>query len=767
MVARSCHAPAVDAVDTLDAIAADPEFFERVVYRTNLPARAARTAALTTSLHPDLVARLASQGIAELYTHQAQAVDLLSAGTNVVVATGTASGKSLCYQLPIVDAAVRAATDTALLIYPTKALAQDQLRSLRSWLVPGLRAVTYDGDTPPDDRTWARKNATVLLSNPEMIHQGMLPYHQRWSTFLMRLRLVVIDELHATRGIFGSHVANVLRRLQRVCAHYGSSPTFCFASATIGNPAELASTMLGSPVTLVDDDGSPQAERGFAFWQRPLLDAASGARASANVETAELLSRFVAAGHPTLAFTRSRRGAELVAAHARRLCASRAPNAVDHIAAYRAGYLADERRALEQRLTSGELLGVAATNALELGIDVGGLDAVVLNGFPGTLASLRQQSGRAGRAGQRAAAVLVAGDDQLDQWYASHPDELFTRSPEAAVINPENPFVLRPHVACAAHELPLTTDDVKWFGDGLDDAVRALVQDDLLKPRAGKMYWAGRRPPAPGVGLRSGTHAEYTLISTEADRPVIGTVDGARIYSVAHTGAIYLHQGRQWRVDRLDVEGHEAHLSPADDVDEYTQAREETDITVLEAHEHRACGAGIAYVGTVEVTNQVVAYQRKQASTNESIEIVPLDVPARSLTTQAVWYTLTPDALLAGGVAPPQVLGAVHAAEHALIGMLPLFAICDRWDVGGVSMAIHPATRQPSIFIYDGYPGGAGIAQLAYADLTEHIRATSELVDGCPCEAGCPSCVQSPKCGNWNEYLDKAAAQRLLHALIA
>jgi Distinct helicase family with a unique C-terminal domain including a metal-binding cysteine cluster len=755
----------VDAVDTLDAIAADPEFFERLVYRTNLPARAARTAPLRSPLHPEVTARLDSRGIGELFTHQAQAIDLLHAGTSVVVATGTASGKSLCYQLPIVDAAVRGATDTALLIFPTKALAQDQLRSLRSWLVPGLRAVTYDGDTPPDDRTWARKNATVLLSNPEMIHQGMLPYHQRWSTFLMRLQLVVVDELHATRGIFGSHVANLLRRLRRVCAHYGSNPTFCFASATIGNPAELASTMLGAPVTLVDNDGSPQAERGFALWQRPLLDATTGTRASANVETAELLSRFVAAGHPTLAFTRSRRGAELVASHARRLVADRAPMAVDRIAAYRSGYLADERRALERQLTNGELLGVAATNALELGIDVGGLDAVVLNGFPGTLASLRQQAGRAGRSGQRAAAVLVAGDDQLDQWYASHPTELFTRTAEAAVVNPQNPFVLRPHVACAAHELPLTPDDSKWFGDGLDDAVRDLVQDDLLKPRAGKMFWAGRRPPAPEVGLRSGTNAEFTLVSTEGDRPTIGTVDGARIYSVAHPGAIYLHQGRQWQVEELDVDGREAHLTPADDLDEYTQAREETDIAILDAAESVVCGFGHAYVGIVEVTNQVVAYQRKRASTGESLEIVPLGVPPRTLTTQAVWYTLTPEVLTSAGVAPPQILGAVHAAEHAMIGMLPLFAICDRWDVGGVSMAAHPATGLPTIFIYDGYPGGAGIARLAFADITEHIRATAELVDACPCESGCPSCVQSPKCGNWNEYLDKDAARSLLHAL--
>ncbi len=758
--------PAPDAVATLDAIAAAPEFFERVVHRTTLPARAARTAPLHSPLHPEMEARLAGRGMDALYTHQAAAIDHLAAREHVVVATGTASGKSLCYQLPIVDAAVRGAPDTALLIFPTKALAQDQLRSLRGWLVPGLHAVTYDGDSPPDDRAWARKNATVLLTNPEMVHQGILPFHQRWSTFLMRLRYVVVDELHATRGIFGSHLANVLRRLRRVCAHYGSDPTFCFASATIGNPAELASTMLGAPVRLVDDDGSPQSERGFALWQRPLLDATTGARASANVETAELLSRFVAAAHPTLAFTRSRRGAELVAGHARRILGTRAPAAVDRIAAYRAGYLPEERRALEQQLTSGALLGVAATNALELGIDVGGLDAVVVNGFPGTLASLRQQAGRAGRSDRRAAAVLIAGDDQLDQWYAQHPNELFSRPAEAAVVNPQNPFVLEPHVACAAHELPLTQDDDAWFGPGLDDAVRALVQADRLKPRGGKMYWSGRRPPAPGIGLRSGTNAEFTLVaSDDPEQPVIGTVDGARIYSVAHPGAIYLHQGRQWRVATLDVDAREARLVDADGEDEYTQAREDISIDIGRVDEQRPFGPATVHVGIVTVTNQVVAYQRTKASTNERIEIVPLDVPPRTLTTEAVWYTIPPEQLEAVGIAPPQVISAVHAAEHALIGMLPLFTICDRWDVGGVSMSMHPATGVPTIFVYDGYPGGAGIARLAYADATAHVHATAELVAACPCRAGCPSCVQSPKCGNWNEYLDKDAALRLLDLL--
>jgi DEAD/DEAH box helicase domain-containing protein len=755
-----------DPCDTLEAIAADPELFGRVVHRESLPATSARTADPAEPFHPDVAARLASRGIERLWTHQVAAIDHLVRREHVVVATGTASGKSLCYQLPIVDAAVRGDHATALLVFPTKALAQDQLRSLRSWLVPGLKAVTYDGDTPPDDRAWARKHATVVLTNPEMLHQGLLPFHARWATFLMRLRYVVVDELHSLRGIFGSNVAHVLRRLRRVCAHYGNEPTFCFASATIGNPAELATALCGAPVTAVADDGSPHAERCFALWQRPLLDAHTGTRVSANTETADLLTRFVRAGRPTLAFTRSRRGAELVAAQARRTLQASEPALAPRIAAYRAGYLPAERRALEQQLTDGTLLGVAATNALELGIDVGGLDAVILNGFPGTLASLRQQAGRAGRTGRRAAAVLVAGDDQLDQWYAAHPRELFTRTAEAAVVNPDNPFVLEPHVGCAAHELPLTPEDEQWFGPGLDDAVLALAQADRLKARGGRMYWAGRRAPAPDVGLRSGSSVEYTLFgrADEGER-VVGTVDGARVFAIAHPGALYLHQGRQWVVDRLDPQDHVAHLEPADERDEYTQAREDTDIGIVAESASVPCGRGHAHLGDVEVTQQVVAYQRKRLSTREVIEVVPLDLPPQRLRTRACWYTLAPDVLAGAGIGPSRVLGAVHAAEHTLIGLLPLFAICDRWDVGGVSMALHPATGVPTIFVYDGYPGGAGIADLAFADVARHVRAAAQLIRDCPCDDGCPSCVQSPKCGNWNEYLDKEAARRLLEAL--
>ena len=678
-----------------------------------------------------------------------------------MIATGTASGKTLCYQVPIVDTIARGEHATALLVYPTKALAQDQLRRFHEWLLPDLVAATYDGDTPPDDRVRARKHANVILTNPEMLHMAMLPFHERWATFLMRLRYVVVDELHTLRGVFGSHVALLLRRLRRLCDHYGADPTLCFSSATIGNPGEFASALAGTPIEPIVADGSPEPERGIACWQRPLIEAHSGIRSSANSETAAILAHFVSSGHQTLAFTRSRRGCELVASEARRELAGpdRDAGAVP-VAAYRAGYLPAERRELEQSLSEGTLRGVVATSALELGIDVGGLDAIVVNGFPGTLASFRQQVGRAGRGARGAAAVLVCGDDQLDQWYARHPGELFERPAEAAVANPDNPFVLEAQVACAAHELPLEPSDEQWFGPNLDDAVRALVLDDRLKPRAGKMYWAGREPPAPSVGLRAGSGRELELVDPSGE--TIGTVDSARAPQVAHPGAVYVHQGRQFRVTTLELEHHRALLEPADDLDEYTQTREVTDLTIVAADRTEALGHGHAHLGTVTVSTQIVAYQRKRASTREVIETVPLDLPAKTLTTRACWYTASAEVVVGSGIAPGRVLGAVHAAEHALIGLLPLFAICDRWDVGGVSMARHPETDTPTIFVYDGYPGGAGIADLAFDRVGEHIRAARELIGTCPCDEGCPSCVQSPKCGNWNEYLDKSAAVSLL-----
>jgi len=735
-----------------------------VAFSRRLPPRPARIGRPERPLHPHVVGRLSAFGTPDLYDHQARAIDHLREGRGVVVATGTASGKTLCYQVPIVDAIARGEYATALLVYPTKALAQDQLRRFREWLLPDLVAATYDGDTPHDDRVRVRKHANVVLTNPEMLHMAMLPYHERWATFLLRLRYVVVDELHTLRGVFGSHVAHLLRRLRRLCAHYGSDPTLCFSSATIGNPGELASALAGTPIEPITVDGSPEPERGIVCWQRPLIEPRTGLRTSANSETAAILAHFVASGHQTLAFTRSRRGCELVAAEARReLVGPDGDPKGAPIAAYRAGYLPAERRELEQSLTRGTLRGVVATSALELGIDVGGLDAIVVNGFPGTLASFRQQVGRAGRGSRGAAAVLVCGDDQLDQWYARHPRELFERPAEAAVANPANPYVLEAQVGCAAHELPLEPSDERWFGPDLDDAVRAMVLDDRLKPRAGKMYWARREPPAPSVGLRAGAGQPLELVDPSGE--TIGTVDSARAPQVAHPGAIYVHQGRQFRVTALELDHGRALLEPADDLDEYTQTREVTDLQIVATDRTDPCGRGHAHLGSVTVSTQIVAYQRKRASTREVIETVPLDLPALTLTTRACWYTATAETVVGAGIAPGRILGAVHAAEHALIGLLPLFAICDRWDVGGVSMARHPETDTAAIFVYDGYPGGAGIADLAFDRVGVHIRAARELITACACDEGCPSCVQSPKCGNWNEYLDKSAAVSLLEVL--
>ena len=752
----------MDACDALDTFAADAELAGRLVHREVLPARPAPS---QISSHPyrkrlpTAIARAASTVSTRTKPRRSTSCARARASSS---STGTASGKSLCYQVPIVESVVADRRDTALLVFPTKALAHDQLRALRSWLVPGMRAVTFDGDTNTDDRAWARKNANVVLTNPDMLHVGILPSHQRWATFMMRLRYVVIDELHTQRGIFGSHVAHVLRRLRRVCEHYGSSPTFCFASATIGNPGELASELCGLPVEQIDHDGSPRSERVLACWQRPLLDEHSGARGSANVETAELLVAVRPRRSPD-----ARVHAQPPWRGARRAVRAGAPrrsaSSGSARASPRTGPVTSRRSGatLEPELTSGRMLGIAATNALELGIDVGGLDAVVLNGFPGTLASMWQQAGRAGRTDRRAAAVLIAGDDQLDQWYVAHPAELTGRAPERAVVNPQNPFVLRAQVACAAHELPISPDDARWFGEGLDEAVRELVQADLLTPRGGRMYWSGPSAPAAGVGLRTGSSVEYQLIDLHEER-TIGTVDDARVFAVAHPGrrvpapgpAVPGRSSRHTRSPRRAGAVRRRRVHDAAHGDGYRDRRRRAAA--------RRVGESIVHLGAVEVRSNVIAYQRKQISTNRVIEVCDLDLPERALVTRACWYTVPAEAIERAGIAPGRLLGTVHAAEHGLIGMLPLFTICDRWDVGGVSMAQHPQTGEPTIFVYDGYPGGAGIAELAFDAAARHVRATLDLVAACACDDGCPSCVQSPKCGNWNEYLDKGGAITLL-----
>jgi len=754
MALPSPTAPGLAAV--LEELAADG----RLVHVERQPARAARYREPERPLPDWLSARLPEQ----LWWHQATAIDALRDGRSVVVATGTASGKSLCYQVPILEAATDPVRPgTALALFPTKALAHDQLRSLGGLAPDHLAVATFDGDAAPETRTWVREHASVVLTNPDMLHAGVLPHHARWSRFLLRLRIVVIDELHVYRGVFGTHLAHVLRRLRRICAEYGADPVFAFCSATIGEPDRLASMLCGLPVEAITADGSPCGPRTVVMLNPPVVDSAAGIRTSTTAEAAGVAARLVASGHRTIVFTRSRRGTELLAGDlARRL----PDDLASTVRSYRSGYLAEERREIEAELAAGDVQAVVATNALELGVDIGGLDATVITGYPGTVASTRQQLGRAGRHGQESVGVLVGGEDQLDQWLMAHPTELFTRPPEPAVVNPSNPFVLRPHLACAAFELPLRHDDDRYWGDDLHDAVRDLVAADELvvrrQARGPRAHFAGRGYPAGRVGLRSGGGGEYRIV--DDDGTLIGTVDAARAFATVHPGAVYLHRGTTWRVVDLDLDALVAHVEP-DDGSTFTQARSVVDITVEDVLDHRPLGGAQLHLGVVQVSSQVVGYQRKETVSRRIVANETLDLPPSTITTRSFWWVTPPELL--GPLPEVRLPGALHAAEHATIGLLPLFAICDRWDVGGVSIVHHAQTDGPTVFVHDGYPGGAGVADLGYEVAGELLRAAADLIEACGCAAGCPSCVQSPKCGNGNEPLDKQAAAWVARTVLA
>ncbi len=739
----------------------------RLVHVEHLPARRQHARRLAAPLCRSVADAIPHP---QFWSHQAEAIDLLRAGTSVVIATGTASGKSLCYQVAIAEAiADPIVPATAMMLFPTKALAHDQLRSLGSFNFPGVTAATYDGDTARTDRTWVRANANVVLTNPEMLHAGMLPNHRRWDTFLRRLQYVVIDELHVLRGIFGTNMAHLLRRLRRICNHYGSDPTFVFTSATIGQPARLASELCGVTVAEISDDGSPQGPRLFAMVHPAVVNHATGARTSSNAETAAVVAGLVQQGHRTIAFCQGRKSTELVAAHIRNLLPD---HLNDSVRAYRGGYLAEERREIEAELFSGAVRAVVATTALELGVDIGGLDACVLNGFPGTIASMWQQAGRAGREQQESLAVLVAGQDQLDQYFMSHPDEMFSRPAEPAVINPKNPFILNPHLGCAAYELPLSHADYRYWGQQLDEGVRSLVISAQLKTRPRRLrggghepiaVWAAKGVPGRNIGIRSGAAGQYRIC--RADGSLVGTVDQARAFSIVHPGAIYLHRGQAFRVTDLDIATRTATVE-RDDGDTYTQPRTQTDIAILDTDSVRRVGRSELHLGSVEVSTQVVGYQRKATRTSKVLSRETLELPRQELVTRSFWYTVSDELQAEAEVSFEALAGTLHAIEHAAIGMLPLFTICDRWDVGGVSTTRHLDTTLASIFIYDGYQGGAGIAELGYEAADRHLAATLELLDKCGCEDGCPSCVQSPKCGNGNEPLDKRGAIRLLRTIL-
>ncbi len=812
----------MDTAAFLRQIETLPDYRGQVVHVERLPARQARYGRLDRPLPPVLELALRDLGAGRLYSHQAQAINAVRAGQHVILSTGTASGKTLAYNLPVLEVLLTDPRARALYLFPTKALAQDQLRSLRDLAAVGQDAIpalagkrfgTYDGDTPPGARARLRREASILLTNPDMLHLGILPNHPLWSDFFANLRFVVLDEAHVYRGVFGSHVGCVLRRLWRVCARYGSAPQIVACSATIANPGEHLQRLAGVEAVVVDDDGAPAGARDFVLWNPPFVDRARTARRSANIEAARLLARLVQAGIRTIVFARTRRVAELILLYARRILQDESPGLANRICAYRAGYRPEQRREIERGLRpGGGLLGVAATSALELGIDIGDLDASLLVGYPGTIASLWQQAGRAGRGTRHALTALIALDDPLDQYFMRHPHDLFGRPHEHALIDPANPYILEMHLPCAAYELPLSRggevgpdslpasrptprralpgrrtapspapafdrpqpplppglargDDEALFGAGFVPAMIALEEAGEVEYRGEQ--W-GSRPgayPAEKVSLRALAGSRVALLDAGNSYRLLEEIEGTSALYRVHPGAIYLHQGESFLVRELDLAAGHAILEPVQ-VDYYTQPREINDVRVIRTAAHKECGRAMASLGPVRVTQQVIGYRRVQQFREEVLSVEDLDLPAQTFDTVALWWEVPSDILAQVKRRGLDAAGGLHAVEHAAIGLLPLFALCDRWDIGGLSTPHHPDTGTALVFIYDAFPGGVGIAEKGFDLLTELWQATCDAIRGCPCADGCPSCVQSPKCGSNNEPLDKRAAVLILSELL-
>lgn len=759
-----------------------------VTHIADLPARDGQTAPWPQWVPQWLLDALAGRDIHSPWTHQALTADIAHSRRHCVVATGTASGKSLGYLLPVLTDLAADPDATALYLAPTKALGADQLLSAQS-LAKGVKTYldehhsadlhritisAYDGDTPKDARRAVREAGRWVFTNPDMLHISMLGNHARWARLLRHLRYIVIDECHAYRGVFGANVAQVMRRLLRIARVYGADPTIILASATTFDPADQASRLIGEPVESITEDGAEIGARTIALWEPgllPDLEGENGApvRRPAPTEAADLMSDLLLDGARTLTFTRSRRSAETIALGVRERLEKRGRLDVSkRIESYRAGYLAEERREIERRLDEGELLGVATTNALELGIDIGGLDAVVQAGFPGTVASFWQQAGRAGRRGQGALVIMVARDDPMDTFLVHNPSALLGRPVEKTVFDPQNPHVVWSHIYCAAVEKPLAPEELQAWGT--EHVAKRMVEQGWLRFRRGR-YFPTDRDEGPrisgaheSVGLRGSDGQEVAIVDV-TDGRLLGTIDLSRAMQQVHDGAVYLHRGESFVVDSLDLQQFVALVHP--EAPKWsTSSRMDTSIRILDVDDMRQISSGVQVASCeVEVFHQVTSYLRRLDS-GEILDSVELDYPPQRLQTRAVAYTLTESMLRQWGVEAADVPGALHAAEHAAIGLLPLVATCDRWDIGGVSTAMHVDTQQPTVFVYDGHPGGAGFADRGYEAFTEWIRATRDAVVACECESGCPSCIQSPKCGNGNEPLDKAGAIKVLNGLV-
>jgi len=760
----------MDATAFLHHLVSSSDYSQQVVHIERITPQGAIFGELENPLCPDLQACLKFMGISALYSHQAKALNAILAGKNVIISTPSASGKTLCYHLATLDALLQDKQSRALYIFPTKALAQDQLRSLKQILgatrelchkVSKGAVATFDGDTPQNERAYIRKRANIVLTNPDMLHLGILPNHQSWSKLFRNLKYIVIDETHIYRGVFGSHVANVLRRLRRLCSMYGSSPQFICCSATIANPQEHAQNIVGLSFEAIVEDGSPHGQKYFTFWNPPVVDEAKTSRRSSNSEAAFLLGELVQKEIRSLVFARTRKLTELIYIYTQEQLRASLKN---KISPYRAGYLPEDRRRIERQFFDGELLGLVATTALELGINIGDLDATVLTGYPGSIASAWQQAGRSGRSTHGSLSFLIALENPLDQYLMRNPDFFFGKNFDNAIINPDNPYILKPHLLCAAWEKPLAEKDKDFFGDTAALLVE-LEQEGRLKKRQQKHYLSPSITyPAQDINIRATSGQNYAVIDNR-EGYLLETVEASVAFFQVHPGAIYLHQGESYLIKELDLARHIAWVEPKS-VDYYTQTMEIDDIRVTRTLDKKDCRTVQVYFGDVDVTNVVVGFKRKRQFTEEVIGEEPLDLPPQNFATKALWFDLPQkaiDRICASGL---DFQGGLHACEHAAIGILPLFALCDRNDIGGVSTSFHPDTAKAQIFIYDAYPGGIGISEKGFELISELWQATLKVVQECPCAEGCPSCVQSPKCGNNNQPLDKEAAIILLEELV-
>ena len=726
-----------------------------MVFQTCLPATPSGWAKNNSKWSLEIEKSLHGLGIANLFQHQAQAIDLIRRGEHVIVATPTASGKSLIYNLPVLERIRNNPRSKNLYLFPLKALAQDQLQAFEQIAAyfddPKPTAAIYDGDTSPYRRKRIREMPpNVIMTNPEMLHLSFLAHHRKWEAFFRGLQTVVIDEVHTYRGILGSHVSQIFRRFHRICYHYGVSPTFVFSSATVANPARLARQLTAHSATAVTKSSAPQGNRYLVFFnpEHSLIQA-----------TLLLLKEALNKELRTIVYTQSRKLAELIALWA----GNQSKNVADRISAYRAGFLPEERRDIEARLSSGDLLVVISTSALELGIDIGDLDLCILVGYPGTMVSTWQRSGRVGRSGQDSALILIAGEDSLDQFFMRNPQDFLSREPEAAVVNPNNTQVMAKHLECAAAELSLKSNETMTReADEIGVVQRLVKKGKLLRSQDGKELFARRKNPHRFVDIR-GAGNRFQIIEKSSGKSR-GEIDEFRAFRETHVGAIYLHRGKSYVVDGLDLTTRTISISRAD-VDYYTQVRGFKETELLQVYEKKQVWGTTAYLGRLKVTDQVTEYEIRRISTKNMIRKVSLDLPPQIFETEGLWFKISQEICHTVESKDYDFMGGIHALEHAAIGIFPLLVMADRNDLGGLSTLYHPQLSSAAVFIFDGIPGGAGLNQEAFNYLESLLEYTRSVIRGCPCASGCPSCVHSPKCGSGNRPMDKAAAIFILDRL--